>query len=182
METLLKSSKKLYQNYQNKVIDLLLFGSFAKNKTGPRDIDIAVILKNTKESEFLSLNEELAKFFDKKVHLNLVLIDTMLSNQLFKTLMTEGVSLLDNKPLSQKLGYESGAIFSLNLTGLEKSKKVLFSYALHGKKNQDGILKKVSGKEIGRAVLLIPVNFAEEFRQFLEEWNVDFYMIKILKS
>lgn len=182
MENLLKSSKKLYQNYKSKIIDVLLFGSLAKNKFKPEDIDIAIILKSTKESELLDLMEKFSKYFNRKIHLNLIIIETIFTNPLFKTLIDEGISLLDNKSLHQKLGYESGAIFSLNLTRLEKSKKVLFSYALHGKKDQEGILKKLNGKEIGRAVFLIPIKFIDEFKQFLEVWNVDFYLMKILKS
>tara|TARA_Y100000310_G_C20416997_1_gene684813 strand:+ start:279 stop:827 length:549 start_codon:yes stop_codon:yes gene_type:complete len=182
METLLKSSKKLYQDYKGKIIDVLLFGSLAKNKFKPNDIDIAIILKNTKEKELLNLMGKFSKYFNKKTHLNLLIIETILKNPLFKTLIDEGISLLDNKQLNQKLGYESGAIFSLNLTKLEKSKKVLFSYALHGKKDNEGILKKLNGKEIGRAVFFIPVKFTGEFKQFLEVWNVDVYMMKVLKG
>ena len=97
-------------------------------------------------------------------------------------MIDEGISLIDNKQLYQKLGYESGAIFSLNLTKLDKSKKVLFSYALHGKKDREGILKNMEGKEIGRAVVFIPIKYVDDFKEFLETWNINFYMMKILKS
>ena len=182
MEILAKNSKKLCLRYKDKIVDVVLFGSMAKNKFKPRDIDIAVILKDTNESEILDLREKFDKYFDKEIHLNLVIIGTIFGNPLFKTLVDEGISLIDSKPVYQKLGYESGAIFSLNLTKLEKSKKVLFSYALHGKKDREGILKSTNGKEIGRAVVFIPVKFIGEFKEFLENWNVDFYMMKILKS
>jgi len=182
MEILVKNSKKLYQNYKNNIMDIVLFGSMAKNKFKPTDIDIAIILKNTKEPEILNLREKFEKHFDREIHLNLIIIETILGNSLFKILIDEGISLIDNKPLHQKLGYESGAIFSLNLTKLEKSKKVLFSYALHGKKGREGMLKKMDGKEIGRAVVFIPVKYLDDFKEFLEIWNIDFYMMKILKS
>ncbi|MBI4155124.1 hypothetical protein HY498_03500, partial [Candidatus Woesearchaeota archaeon] len=120
--------------------------------------------------------------FDKKVHLNLLIIETLLQNILFKTLLEEGISLIDQKPLHKKLGYESGYIFSINLIKLNKSKKVLFSYTLHGKKRREGILRSLNGREIGRAVFFIPIEYAERFKEFLELWNVDFYMMKILKG
>jgi len=182
MEILVKNSKKLYQKYKETIVDIVLFGSMAKNKFRPNDIDIAVILKNTKESELISLREKFDKFFDKETHLNLIITETILGNPLFKTLIDEGISLIDNKQLYQKLGYESGAIFSLNLTKLDKSKKVLFSYALHGKKDREGILKNMEGKEIGRAVVFIPIKYVDDFKEFLETWNINFYMMKILKS
>ena len=182
METLPKNSKKLYQEFKNKIIDIVLFGSSAKNKPIPEDIDIAVLLKNTKESELPALIEKFSRFFEKNVHLNLLLIETLLDSQLFKTLLDEGISMLDTKALHQKLGYESGAIFGFNLTQLTKSKKVLFSYALHGKKNSEGMLKRAGGKELGRAVIFIPVHQIDEFKSFFELWNINFYMTKVLKN
>ena len=181
-ENLKKSSKKLYQNYKNKIIDMLLFGSFAKGKFDPSDIDVAVLLKNTRETEILKLGDEFKKFFSEKIHLNLVLIETLLYNPLFKTLIHEGISLLDNKQLIQRIGYESGAIFSLNLTRLNKSKKVLFSYALHGHKNNKGELARVKGKNIGKAVVFVSSKFKDEFKEFLELWNTDFYIMEVLKK
>ncbi len=181
MENYLKSSKKLYRDYKTKIIDIVIFGSSVKGKYLPADIDIAVILKNTKESEFIDLIEKFNSYFDRKVHLNLLAIETAFQNSLFKTLLEEGISLIDQKPLYKKLGYEPGCIFSINLTKLDKSKKVLFSYALHGKNKQKGILSSLNGGEIGRAVLFIPISYTEEFKAFLELWNVDFYMMKILK-
>jgi len=182
MESSIKNSKKLYQSYKDRIADIVLFGSSVKNKLNPNDIDIAVILKNTKETEFLDLMKEFSSFFDKKVHLNLILIETILNNTLFKTLLNEGVSLLDNKPLHEKLGYESGAVFSINLTRLEKSRKVLFYYALHGKNDQEGILKKNKGRLIGRSVVFIPIRFIDDFKAFLEGWKIDFYKMDILGS
>ena len=55
MEILAKNSKKLYLRYEDKIVDVVLFGSVAKNKLKPKDIDVAIILKNTKESEILDL-------------------------------------------------------------------------------------------------------------------------------
>ena len=118
MEVLLKSSKELYQDYKEKITDILLFGSFAKNKSQPGDIDIAIILKNTKEREILDLMKKFGAFFDKEVHLNLILVETIFANPLFRILIDEGTSLLDNKPLYKQLGYESVAVFILNLTKL----------------------------------------------------------------
>lgn len=182
MQGLKRSLKKLYQDYKDKVVDIILFGSFAKNKFRPGDVDIAIILRNTKEPELLTLMDKMSSYFDKNIHLNLVIIDTLMENPLYKTLLNEGISLLDDKPIYQKVGYESGAIFSINLTKLNKSRKVLFSYALHGKKNNEGILKRINGKMIGKAVMFIPTEEYEEFKQFLELWGVDFYIMRVLRG
>lgn len=177
-----QSSNKLYQKYNDKILDVVLFGSSVKNKFSPNDIDIAVIIKNTKETEILDLMNKFSSLFDSDIHLNILPIETIFINPLFRTLLNEGVSLLDNKSLHEKLGYESGAIFSFNLTKLEKSKKVLFYYALYGKKKHEGLLKKLNGRLIGRSVVFIPVDFVDELKEFLERWGVDVYRIDVLKT
>jgi len=182
MEILKENSKRLYQDYKEKIIDILVFGSFIKNKLKPEDIDIAVLLKNTKQKELLILREKFASFFEVKVHLNLIMIEDILENALFKTLLEEGTSLISGIPLYKKIGYSSGAIFSFNLRKLQNSKKVLFSYALHGKKDENGVLDRTNGKEIGKGVVFIPIQFIDEFKEFLELWNVDYYMMKILRT
>src|SRR3989344_6492371 len=105
MEVLKESSKRLYQDYKERIIDILLFGSFIKNKLKPEDIDIAVLLKNTKQKELLILREKFASFFEVKVHLNLIMIEDILENALFKALLEEGFSLMNDKPLSERIGY-----------------------------------------------------------------------------
>ena len=182
MEGLARSSAKLYQSYKGKVIDVVLFGSSARGKFRPNDTDIAVILKDTNENELMRLREEFEKTLGKETHLNLILVSTLLANPLFKEIIGSGVSLLDNRPLHRKLGYDAGAIFSFGLAKLSKSRKVLFSYALHGNKGREGILKQLSGRAIGRAVAFVPSEHADEFREFLESWGAGFYMMNVLKS
>lgn len=175
-----KSSNNLCQKYKEIIVDIVLFGSYVKNKLNPNDIDIAVIIKNRKESELLSLMKKFSVFFNKKVHLNLLLCETMLFNPLFKTMLKEGISLIDNLPLYKKLGLDSGSIFSFRLINLVKSKKVLFYYALHGKKNQKGLLDKMNGRMLDRTAFFIPISFVDEFQSFLESWKIDFYRMDAL--
>lgn len=148
----------------------------------PNDIDIAIILKNTKETELLETMKEFSRYYEKIVHLNLLLSETILSNSLYKTLMKEGVSALDNKHLHEKLGFASGAVFSFSLTKLKKSRKVLFYYALHGKKKQGGVLTQLNGRLISNTVIFIPLPYVDEFQSFLEQWQVEFYRMDVLKG
>lgn len=90
--------------------------------------------------------------------------------------------MVDLKPLHQKIGFESGSIFSIDIRDLPKSKKVLFSYALHGKKKMAGALSSAGGREIGRAVFYIPISHVDKFKEFLEFWKAEFFMMKILKE
>ncbi len=182
LQRLKKSSKGLCRKYKNKVVDVLLFGSAIKGKFEPEDIDIAIILRNTKQEELIKERNEIAKFFDKKVHLNLILIETLIENPIFKTLIEEGYSLLSSKKLCYRLGYESAVIFMFGLKKLSNSKKVLFSYALHGKNGREGMIQKTNSKELGKAVILTPTEKQEEFKSFLDSWQIDYRIMMVLKS
>lgn len=176
------NSKKLYQKYKDKIVDIVLFGSSVKNKLSPNDIDIAILLKNTKEAELLNLMKEFGRCYEKEVHLNLIISETIISNPLYKTILKEGISALNNKPLHEKLGFDSGAIFSFTLTSLEKSKKVLFYYALHGKKKQRGVLNQLNGRMLSNTVIFVPVKYVDEFQSFLEQWKLDFHRMDVLRG
>jgi len=174
-----KNSSRIYQKYKDNIVDIISFGSAVKGSLNPGDIDVAVILKKTDEYQLAELR---SKFnFENTVHLNLVLMENIFDTPLFKVLLTEGISLLDGKTLRNKLGLDAGSIFSINLVKLPKSKKVLFYYALQGKKETKGLLKNVNGKIIGRSVMFVSVEFVAEFKEFLESWNVDYYRMDVLK-
>jgi len=174
-----KSSSRIYQKYKDTIVDIILFGSAVKGSLKPNDIDVAVILKKTDEYQLADLRSEFN--FENSVHLNLVLMENIFDTPLFKVLLSEGISLLDGKTLRAKLGVDAGTIFSVNLVKLQKSKKVLFYYALQGKKGIGGLLENVKGKLIGRSVVFIPVEYVAEFKDFLESWNVDYYRMDVLR-
>lgn len=182
MEALQKISKKLYQSYKEKILDIIVFGSSVRGKMSPRDVDVAILIKDTGEHELSALRAEFEKMFTVPAHLNLYRMEDIFFSDALKPFLEEGISLRDMKPVHQKIGFESGSIFSVEVKHLQKSKKVLFSYALHGKKNLEGILHKVKGKTIGRAVFYIPAGHTDEFKEFLELWKAEFFMMKVLKD
>jgi len=175
-----KSSKKVSARYKTKIVDILLFGSFARSKSRPGDIDIAVVLKDISQKDLLLLQKDIRKLYPDDVHLNLIRIVDLLYSSMLRTLIQEGTSLLDSRRFNHKIGYESKIIFSISLADLEKSRKVLFYYALKGKGKNKGMLEESDGEEIGRAVYIIPINKSDEFREFLDNWNVEFLSKNIL--
>ena len=182
MEALQKISRKLLQNYKGKILDIIAFGSSVREKFRPGDIDIAVVLKSVAEQDLGNLRKEAEKIFTIPVHLNLYRLEDIYCSEIYRTFLEEGVSLVDLKPLHQKMGLESGSIFSVDVRHLPKSKKVLFSYALHGKQKRAGALSAAGGREVGRAVFYIPISHVDEFKEFLELWKAEFFMMKILKE
>lgn len=163
-------------------MDIFLFGSFLKGKFRPRDIDVCVVFKKCDYRLPKKIYHEFKKIFGERVHYNWILCDEIFNASLFPTLIEEGYSLIHDYSLNKKLGYDSFIIFSYNLKGFSASKKVLFSYALHGKGRRKGIIEEVKGEILGRNAVLIPKRHSEEFREFLETWKVDYYAKNVLVS
>ena len=178
MESLKKNSKILFNKYKDKIIDIVLFGSYAKGKIKPEDIDICIILKN-KDDFAENLYSEFRDLFGEDAHYNWLSVSSLFEESLTSTLLEEGFSLIKDKPLHESLGYSSSYIFSFNLRNLSNGRKVLFSYALHGK-NKEGILSKLKGRVFGKAVVIIPIVHSEEFREFLETWEVQYESRRVL--
>ena len=180
LESLERSLKTLLKNYQNEISDAVIFGSALKEKSKPGDVDICILFKRIAQEKVGKILSKMKNEIPKNVHMSWIFVDEMLTSQLSKTLIEEGYSLSREKFLHEIIGYDSGVIFSFKLDNLEKNKKVLFSYALHGKNTEGGMLKMANGLELGRAVVLIPVEKSEDFREFLEGWSVNFKMRKVL--
>jgi predicted nucleotidyltransferase len=182
LQDLKKNSLKLLKDYRDIIVDVIAFGSYVRNKYSPNDVDIAILFKNTNQKELLELRPKLKSRFPENIHLNLILLDDLFYSELLKTFIEEGVSLVKGGTIQDLLGYSSNIIYSISLKKLEKTKKVLFYYALKGNKLNEGLLKKLNGTEIGRSVLLIPISKADEFKEFLENWNVEYKAIRVLKN
>ena len=175
-----KISKRLYKKYREKIVDIFLFGSCVKGKLRPNDLDLAVLFKNSDSQFSQKIYSEFKKETDKEIHYNGYNIEEIFSLSIFSTLLEEGYSLIHNRYLSELMGYEASMIFNFNLKNLTKSKKVLFSYALHGHNSNEVMLKKLGGKIFGKAVVIIPESKVEEFREFFELWDIDFEAKKVL--
>ena len=174
-----KNSRKLFKKYENNIVDIFLFGSYIKNKSKPEDIDICIVLKDSDYNLPEKIYPDFKKLFDG-AHYNWILINELFEISLFSTLIEEGYSLLNDYYLSEKLGYTSKILFAFDLKNLNPSKKVLFSYALHGKNGAEGILKKVRGEEFSRAAIFVPMQASEEFREFLEQWKANYKAKKVM--
>ena len=148
--------------------DIVLFGSFAKGKLQPNDIDICLIVDGEVETA------KLEKQFGPDAHLVTLVLSSFPKATLWKTLLNEGVSLLTGKKFSEILGYTSGVIYLYDLKGFTQSDKVRFFYALKGRGENSGVLKRVNGKSLGRGVLSVPTESDSEMQQFFLDWEIPF--------
>lgn len=176
--SILKKICKDFAKKDKNIIDIVLFGSFAREKEKPEDIDLAAIVSD--KIETVTLEKQISDKLKMPVHITVLNLRTLFRETLWKTIIHEGISLLNNKNVSEKLGFESYVLFWYNLAKLKTSDKVRFSYALFGRDKKDSLLGKLNGKSLGKGVLLIPVNKEDEIRDLFFEWELPFERRRIL--
>ena len=76
--------------------------------------------------------------------------------------------------------YNSMIIFSYSTEHLLKKDKIRFYYALKGRDGKSGIVKSCKIDHLGRTVLLVPVKFAQEVKEFLKLWKCKFEEKEVL--
>ncbi len=179
-------SKEFYKKHKDKIIDIVLFGSAIRGKTSPRDIDIVVIFENFVKKERFDITYDFRKTIEKRdvkadvkgIRFNEIFDASFLART---AIFYEGFSLLKNKFLGELLGFQNYSVFAYSLKTLSHNKKTLFQYALNGR-NSPGMIKELNGVHIGSGVVLIPIKKAEQFREFLNSWNVEFNEYRCLFS
>ncbi len=179
---LISQSKKFAK--KKEIFDVVLYGSATKGKSNVRDIDILIIFTDEKLRTRVEIAQQLKEILREKI-LNLD-IKTINLSELFdkeflarQSILIEGLSLIENKPIAEKLGFEGYALFNYKLTNLNHNEKTKFTYALIGR-NTDGILKKLKAKKLGRGALLIPIENSITFEEFLTKWKIQFQSKNVL--
>lgn len=165
--------KKIFKKRKD-VLDVVLFGSLAKGKTEPNDIDVCIIFRENTDSDFINeLNQE--KRFER-IHFSALTADNFFRNPhtLIRSVLFEGKSLITNKKLSNLYGLNAYAMFTYDIRKLQNSKKVRFLYALKGRKNQTGIVEDFKGRFIAKNAFIIPVGKDREMIEVMEMWNIKF--------
>lgn len=169
---------------KNNVFDVIVFGSVAKGKENPRDIDLCILIKDEDEKKGLDLVDSIGKVTDSfkgKYHINILSIDEFLSgNMLGKTLLSEGFSIKNNKMFSSVLNFESKVIFIYSLKSFSSSKRVQFHYLLRGRYGSKGILKEVEGKLLSPGIILVGADKEDMLREIFDRWNINYKIERIL--
>lgn len=76
--------------------------------------------------------------------------------------------------------YNHRVIISYSIEHLTKTEKVKFFYALKGRNGNEGFLIKNNIKQLGRAVLLVPVEHKSQTINFLKLWTCRFEKQEVL--
>jgi hypothetical protein len=70
--------------------------------------------------------------------------------------------------------YKQNIVYTYSTEHLVHKDKVLFFYAIKGRNGKAGLLHRLSVKQLGRCVLLAPVEAEKELDGFFQKWNCAF--------
>jgi len=73
-------------------------------------------------------------------------------------------------------------LVTYNLKRKSTTDKVRFSYALLGRNKNEGILRKIKGRYLGKGVILVPAKFNNELKELFAFWKIKFNAEKVYKN
>jgi len=164
------------------IIDVILFGSVAREKKNASDTDIVVLFKKkiNKNKEY-----DIRKIIEKYFKNISILSKTKLSikEQTFDAregILFEGISLISGKNIAEDYGFKSFGLFKYNFNKWTKLQKTKFYHALNGRNNNIGISKSFNCIKLSDQVILVPKTKIDSFAEFLQVWNINFIYIPTL--
>jgi len=187
LNKLLKNSElineiKKFQKKNKGILDILLFGSVVRGKKRAVDIDILLIFKNQEDTDLVY---KLTKIFEK--HKFNPEVTSITYQEMFdvnflprESILSEGYSLITNKKLSESFGFETFTMFIYSQKGFSQTKRMKFHYALNGRNKNSGTLERINGVKLTDTAVLVPLEKSEEFKDFLNFWQVSFKNFNIL--
>lgn len=189
----LQSIAKKYKEQNKAVWDIVLYGSSVRGNQNPRDIDIAILLKQkTEEKQKLELAQELKESIEKKltsknIDVRALDLEDFLNPYLLarQGIIAESYLLIKKEYLANILGFEGIVYIRYKLNNLTPSQKKMFYYTLKGRRNMQGILKEINGQLISREVLRIPLQAIGEIEQILKLHKINYsteYVMSYKKS
>jgi hypothetical protein len=95
--------------------------------------------------------------------------------------LCDSTSIFDSEPLLEKLGFRRFTEIFYDLTKLEQTKKVLFNYALLGRRGNAGMLQNLEGRRLSKSVIVLPSENEKEVEAFIKKWNVKYNKRQILR-
>ena len=137
-----------------------------------KDNKLYVILKeDSREDE-----EKVGKAFGKNVEF----LDMMeiMEKKMLSQLM-DAVSIFDNEPFINRLGFNEITEIFYDLTKLQQSRKMLFNYALLGRRGKDGLLQTLGGGRLTKSAIFVPSGNEKEAENFIKKWNVEYLKKKV---
>jgi predicted nucleotidyltransferase len=166
------------------IVDIILFGSVVREKDKPNDIDILVLYLNESkkiENEIYGLRKNLEKI-DKRFELIGKSYKEIFNSGFLarESLLSEGFSMRNKKPLAESFGYKSLVMFRYNLSGLSKSKRMQFYYSLNGRGKERGILNKTDSYKFSDNIIFSNISNSEFINDFFKNWEIKYSVFPLL--
>lgn len=136
-----------------------------KGRNNPEDLDLALLVTELDLGLVSKVKKDLGI---DQVHLEMVLVDEIIYNTLFLSLINEGYSVLKGKYLNELLGTKPMRLYSYDLIHLNQSQKTLFGKALRQN------LSKMKGIRVSPGAILIPLSLSSYFEDFLKAWGMKY--------
>lgn len=182
-----KLRKCLKAEKEERIFDIVIFGSLVKGKPDPRDIDIMVIFIEGSLKERVDIIQGIKSRIKKKIDANLdikqcLLKDLFSPEFLARTgILLEGYSIFKAKKFCETLGFSSYSLFWYNLKNLSHSQKVKFNYILAGR-NQKGVIELLNGTRLMSGVVKIPIEHSLEFENIVKNNKITYNKKNILEE
>jgi predicted nucleotidyltransferase len=169
-----------------KAIDVIIFGSHARGKSAPNDVDLCILIKDSEEKKSIDLVSSLSNAIETKefkFHMSIMTASEFVKGStLAKTLLNEGWSIKNRKSLAATLGFENKSLFIYTLRHFSPSKRVQFHYLLKGRYGSKGMLDEAGGNFIGTGSILVPASKEDFMKEILDRWDVKYTLERILVS
>lgn len=146
---------------------MIIFGSAVKGKTRPRDVDIALLVKEKDEDLIEKIENEIKKIIEYNIDFTIISIEDIYSS-VWLSLIKEGFSIAKGKYLHEIYNMEPCILFKYNLRSLDRVKKVQFDRGLNE------ILKTIKGTRLLRTIVIIPLEKSFQFEEFLKTWKIEY--------
>ncbi len=132
-----------------------------------KDNKLYIILKeDNKQNE-----DRIEKFFGKDAEF-LDFVD-IVQKKMLSDLM-DAVSIFDNEPFLNKLGFNQVTEIFYDLAKLPQTRKMLFNYALLGRRGKEGVLQTLGGGRLTKSAIFVPSSKEKDAENFIKKWNVGY--------
>ena len=172
--------KAVYSRYKDEIEDIILFGSIMRGKENPNDIDVLVIFKKKINKEIESKIKETID--NLELDINSITLKEFQSEGFVarEGVYLEGKSLITNKKIGESIGFLSIAFLQYDLKHVRGSSRTRFYYALHGRRDQIGILRQIQAKKFSDSLIIVSYDNIEPLKIFFDHLKIEYRVIPAL--
>ncbi|MBW2995598.1 nucleotidyltransferase domain-containing protein [Candidatus Woesearchaeota archaeon] len=149
---------------QSDLEDIVIFGSFVKDKFQPNDIDIALLMYKKNYDIAVAVKEEVRKTF-RNVHMTVVLFSEFYTKPIWKSIIAEGFSIKKNKFLKDVIGIKPMEIYQFQLDKMTASEKTMFNRGFNE------IVKSTGSLKLGAGSVAVPEQKSGQMNDFFDYWQ-----------